>query len=431
MAIVLIGLAGLFIVSLRRYIKVEELRLPNLVGMNIKDAKQLLEKEKVAVVTFRESKDGFAINTISSQTPKPGEIIRRGRSVSLGVNLAETEIRIPVLVGAELDVAKKLLANYNLKLGEESYDYSDKPFGQIIGQTPISGSMGNSDTAVNVVISRGPQNSWSTLPQVIGLSKKEAVRRLSASGFKNINTQIAGVSQRQSLDVVDQVPEAGTLLSPSSRITLSIAIPSNKVVDVPNLIGIPLIQAQSYLSSRGLVLGNTVFATDPNKAPGIISYTPSGYTLRGSPVEIVVNRAGLQEPITNLSRPPHSATTYPNNGATTSSGSIILGPNPNYGSNTTTFQTPTGGGNSIQGGNGNIFNKRMIHFNFNPQQIGLKNLLKQAFTLRLDIDDDLGSRTVFEKNLAPGQVVSQMIELNGDATLTTYINDSLFQSWKP
>ena len=278
MAIVLIGLIALFFMSLQRYFKVEELRLPNLVGMDVKDAKQLLENEKVTVVTFRESKDGFAINTVSSQTPKPGEIVRRGRSVSLGVNLAEAEIRIPVLVGAELDVAKKLITNYNLNLGEESYTYSDKPFGQIIGQTPASGTMGNSETTISIVVSRGPKRSWSMLPQVVGLSKTEAVSRLKTSGFNNINTQISGISQRQNLDVIDQVPEAGTQLSPSSRITLSLAIPSNKVVDVPNLIGIPLIQARSYLNSRGLVLGNTIYATEPTKAPGIISYTPSSYT---------------------------------------------------------------------------------------------------------------------------------------------------------
>ena len=79
----------------------------------------------------------------------------------------------------------------------------------------------------------------------------------------------------------------------------------------------------------------------------------------------------------------------------------------------------------------NLFNKRQIPFNFLPQNIGLPNLMTNSYLFRLDLSDDLGSRTIIERRLGPGQGISQMVELNGTATLTTYINGSLFQSWNP
>ena len=426
MAIILLAMTALLIMSVQRYLKVEELRLPNLVGMDLQDAKQLLSQENIKIVAFNENKPNLAINAISSQSPKAGEIVRRGRSISLGVNLPKTEIRVPVLTGARLSDVEKTLSTYNLQLGEVSYAFSDEAFGKIISQSPNSGELSTNDVAINVVVSRGNELAKITLPQLVGLSQSEAEKRLRASGFYNISSQIAGVSQRQIFEVVDQIPEAGKRLSPHTRITLNVSIPSNKVVDVPSLIGVPLIQARSYLSSRGLVLGNIVYATDPDQAPGIISYEPSTFTLRGSPVEIVVNRYNLNEPITNLTT-PNNATLNPSN----STGSVIVTPNPNYNSSPqTNYQTPTGSGNSVQA-SPNLFNKRQIPFNFLPQNIGLPSLMTNSYQFRLDLTDDLGSRTIIERQLGPGQGISQMIELNGKATLSTYINGSLFQSWNP
>ncbi len=421
MAIIVLATTALFILSVQRYLKVEELRLPDLVGMNIQDAKQLLNQENIKVIAFNENKANLAINAISSQSPKAGELVRRGRSVSLGVNLPKTEIRVPVLTGARLQDIEKILANYNLHLGEISYEFANEDFGKILRQDPVSGSTTTNDVAINIVVSRGNELAKLSLPQLVGLSQNEAEKRLRASGFYNISSQIAGVSQKQIFEVVDQIPEAGKSFSPHTRVTLNISIPSNKVVDVPSLIGIPLVQARSYLNSRGLVLGNIIYATDPDQAAGIISYEPSGFTLRGSPVEIVVNRYNLNEPISNLTS-PNSATANPVNNNT---GSITVNPN-----SATTYQTPTGSGGSVQA-SPNVFNKRQIPFNFLPQNIGLQSLLQNAYSFRLDLSDDLGNRTIIERQLGPGQGISQMIELNGQATLTTYINGSLFQSWNP
>lgn len=422
MAIIVLAITTLFLLSVQRYLKVEELRLPNLVGMNLQDAKQLLAQEGIRIIAFNETKADLPINTISSQSPKAGEIVRRGRSVSLGVNLPKTEISVPVLTGAKLTDVERILTDYNLHLGEISYEFSDEDFGKIINQDPVSGSTTTSDVAINIVVSRSNQPATISIPQLVGLSQDEAEKRLRASGFYNISNQIAAVSQKQIFEVVDQIPEAGKRFSPHTRVTLNISIPSNKIVDVPSLIGIPLVQARSYLNSRGLVLGNIVYATDPEQAPGIISYEPSTFTLRGSPVEIVVNRYNLEEPISNLTS-PNNLSIRPTN---TNSGSITVSPN----LTTTNYQSPTGSGNSVQA-SPNIFNKRQIPFNFVPQNIGLQSLLQNSYQFRLDLNDDLGNRTIIDRHLGPGQGISQMIELNGTATLTTYINGSLFQSWNP
>jgi serine/threonine-protein kinase len=78
--------------------------------------------------------------------------------ISIGKNLTKTQV--PSLIGLTIEKAREELNKKNLKLDEKfqwaSFNSTDYLSGQIISQEPESGSDVEENTAVKVVLSRGP-----------------------------------------------------------------------------------------------------------------------------------------------------------------------------------------------------------------------------------------------------------------------------------
>ncbi|MGH9037858.1 MAG: PASTA domain-containing protein, partial [Acidimicrobiia bacterium] len=86
------------------------------------------------------------------------------------------------VVGRTYDEAAMSLAERHLGV-KKSEAYSDSvPAGEVIRQDPVAGEEAPRDSAVTVVMSRGPDVV--EVPDVEGEDVEDAVRRLEAAGFE-------------------------------------------------------------------------------------------------------------------------------------------------------------------------------------------------------------------------------------------------------
>ncbi len=102
--------------------------VPNLVGKSYDDALFLLEKYgyKVGKVTVDEESD-MPKDTVVEQTPDSGEEAKPGSKVDfvISAGTAKSEIEMPMLLGTNIDSAKKKLEDLGLKVGNVSTGKSD------------------------------------------------------------------------------------------------------------------------------------------------------------------------------------------------------------------------------------------------------------------------------------------------------------------
>lgn len=129
-------------------------------------------------------------------------------------------------------------------------------------------------------------------PDVKNMSLDEAQRKLDDLGL-NVTIKEEYDSNVESNHVISQMPEAGTNVKEGDSITIVLS-KGKKQAQVPNVVGLSLIDAESVLRENNLVLGNVKQEYSENfKEGNIIRQTPqSGTSISGNgeAVDVVVSK---------------------------------------------------------------------------------------------------------------------------------------------
>jgi beta-lactam-binding protein with PASTA domain len=423
----LLVIAGTVFVGLRvlsQYFAISEVPLPNLVGMSSEEAQQTLSELGLSAKIYPSIVADKPINTVTSQSPRAGVVVREGRSISLDVN-TPTNVAVPSLVGSTEEQSRNILQQLNLELGTVTYEFSnDIPEGQILSQNPPPNTEVSVQSNVSITVSRGSDVPKVTMPDVRGQNIQSAKSRLQAMGFA-VDDIPSSVTNDAGQTVTQQSPAPGQSVTTSTRVTLGYSLSSSIVRQVPNLMGMTLANAQVTLQNAGLVIGPVSFINDPAQVGGIVEYKPKNYTLAGAPVQLTFNgfeaipQALPQTPGTQT--PP--AATQP---AQTQPAVVPQGPP--QGAEVPAASAPT----SVPTATANPDGSREVPFAFDPGQWGISQLMEQNYNLRVTVDDEQGEkRELLNRTVSAGQPVSASLKIYGQATIQIYINELLFSAYNP
>jgi serine/threonine-protein kinase len=430
--LVLLLAAAVFIFfSLRDYLNVPEVRVPKVVGINLDDAYRALRGVHLEVSTFP-AESGKAPDSIVSQNPAPGTLVRRGHTVSLGVYTPAARASVPNLVGKDQNEVNAALKKLDVQLSEV-YDYSDKPAGTVITQKPAPGSTLGSDSRLELVLSRGPKVREVKLPDLNGLSVADAKKQLAKLGVHHVETVASSLGFFSSERVTAQTPAADQSAPVTSTVTLFYTLPESRVVKVPQVAGESLPQALQVLRAAGLQPAWVSYVHDTGKPQGVLSVKPDDYTLPGSPVVLTMNGP---EDAKNYTLPQDVS--GPQNAPTPNTS---LGPPPN----TTGQPLPTEGtqGNPRGGEpsqttpsnpaapnqSASDQSARTIPITFNPANFPF--LKGKSYRFKLVVKDDQGTRDAIDREFKAGESVNTTVQVYGKAQMQTYINDIFYQAWNP
>ncbi len=135
--------------------------VPDVVGMTEADARGnlLLADLVVGDVTLEYSNEVSEGNVIS-QSPRADNTVNRGSAVNLVVSKGPEPVTVPDVVGMTEADAQGNLVLAGLTVGNVTSDYSEEtPEGSVISQSPRAGNSVNQGSAVNLVVSLGPETA--------------------------------------------------------------------------------------------------------------------------------------------------------------------------------------------------------------------------------------------------------------------------------
>ncbi|MBO8158512.1 Stk1 family PASTA domain-containing Ser/Thr kinase [Thermosyntropha sp.] len=203
----------------------QEVEVPNIVGMDSKDAKEKLDELGLKMVVLSEDVNSdLEPGKVVSQNPPSGMKVKKGREIEVVLSKGTAVAKVPILVGVSLADAKIKLANANLKLGkvEEEYDtkYSE---GIIISQSPKSGTRIEEGSKVDVLVSKGQPPERVKMPNLVGLNFNDAKKKLEDIGLL-LNNVVEEESDQYFTDqVIGQDTEPGVMVEKGSSITLTVS----------------------------------------------------------------------------------------------------------------------------------------------------------------------------------------------------------------
>ncbi len=151
-------------------------------GEDVNDAqKTLLDMGLKLYMLGREASDDYEEGQIISQDVKKGDKVAEGTVIKVTVSSGPGEFALPGVNGSTEAAAKSLLTSAGLKVSA-SYEYSDKPEGQVIGQSPAADSPVKKGDTVYIIVSQGRQKVQ--VPDIRKRTQEDAGAMLAQNGLE-------------------------------------------------------------------------------------------------------------------------------------------------------------------------------------------------------------------------------------------------------
>jgi len=225
---VILSLSALaaFLLSLRGY---EETLVPDIAGETVVDALVLLQERGLyPQVQLRYFSDPALKDTVVSQDPEPGSLVRVGRRITLVVSQGAIIDAVDDFRGRPLaEVQAELQAlgaqgGRSLVIDSVSYVFDDAAVGTVIEQSPPPGTEVSGLTELDLVVSRGPDVERFSLPSFTGLDWEDAIQVLSRDDVPFVFVLEDQPTVGPEGVVVSQSPDAATQVTAGTPVELTI-----------------------------------------------------------------------------------------------------------------------------------------------------------------------------------------------------------------
>lgn len=195
---------------------------------------------------------------------------------------------VPKVIGKTTDAAEQSLVEAGYTLGEVTEEFSAEVVsGRVISQDPSAGTKADKGTAVNLVVSKGPEKC--TVPDLKNLTTEEAETALADAHLKGRQGN-AAYSDTDKGKVFKQDTEAGKTVDKDSVITYYISL-GKETATVPVVINYAQNDAIDVLKQAGFRV-ETVDGgySDKYEAGVVMAQTPNGGQLeKGEVVTITIS----------------------------------------------------------------------------------------------------------------------------------------------
>ncbi len=198
-------------------------------------------------------------------------------------------VTVPNVVGDTSSVATQTIKNDNLAVGTTTFRASNTAKGIVLSTNPASGASVSKNSAVNLVVSNGPNIPVVTVPSVKGKQLTSAIALIQGAG---LTYKVNNVTSNQPVGtVLDQNPAGGSKVKATVPVVLTVS-GTQSSVSVPSVLGQSPASAGSILTQAGLNPGGQSNACSNQFATGLVSgQSPAaGTTVQpNTPVNLVVS----------------------------------------------------------------------------------------------------------------------------------------------
>jgi len=223
----LFAILGILLVlaAANRYLNPPEFILPDLRGLTAREALERVGSMGLKIVFSEASDPEKPRDLIIEQNPEPGARVKPRHRLELLLNRPK-EGAVPDLAGLPLDEAQQRLASGGFQPAEIESTHSERPAGVVLATTPPAKAPLPQGAQIKLLVSEGPNQATTLLPDLRGISLDDARYLLSVAELR-----VGDVQKMPSPEppgtVLSQSPPAGSELAVGSPVTLTVATQAN------------------------------------------------------------------------------------------------------------------------------------------------------------------------------------------------------------
>jgi len=206
-------------------IKGDELTTPDLVGKTIKAAYEVAAQRGIYLrKVVGDFGGGYLPGTVVNQSPAPGTKVKAKSVVKIFVPLDLAQIVVPDLTGHSLRDSENILKKSKLKKGHVSYIVvKDVLLDMVVSQSYPSGSRIAENSAVDILVSRGPESPSFVMPDLIGKEASKVLVFFESKGLKLSKIEEVSYFGLKPGIIVKQFPSPGFEISTRNQVGIQVS----------------------------------------------------------------------------------------------------------------------------------------------------------------------------------------------------------------
>ena len=252
--------------------------VPQVTGLTAATAQAAMHNDGLtAAMSKPQFSDKVAKGSIIGTSPAIGSRVSKGATVTLIVSAGPHQVTVPQVTGTMLSAAESTLRQAGLtRVKVVNQASTTIQSGIVISTAPAAGASWPANKPVTLTVSSGQP-----VPNFVGQQKAVAEQWAQANGV-SLN-EVTVKSNQPAGTVVQQSVPAGGSFTPHQVITVEISN-GPPVVNVPNVQGQPVNQAEQELSQAGF----QVKVVQVGPLNRVFNYSPSGQAPQGSTITLYV-----------------------------------------------------------------------------------------------------------------------------------------------
>lgn len=166
----------------------EEVQVPDLYDMTQQEAQSELRPYGLYLSIQNGASDDVEEGHIYRQSPTEGTTLSRGDTVTVWINMSESEteeqVQVPDVTDYTYNQASTALEAQGLAIAGATYENSDDVAADRVTRTdPAAGTSVDPGTKITLYISKGPEEKTTTMPQVVGTTLADARTLLAGNNL--------------------------------------------------------------------------------------------------------------------------------------------------------------------------------------------------------------------------------------------------------
>jgi serine/threonine-protein kinase len=202
---------------------VKEVSVPEIEGIDIAEAVQMLEAEGLKYeIENTESSSTVPKDYVITQNPSAGTILKEGQTVKLVVSAGPKEVEVPDVMGKFEVEGVQELENLNFTVKEISRQFNDEvEKDKIYDQNPMPGLMVKEGAEIIIYVSKGKDTA--VVEDFTGMTLEDAKKAITDLGLQ-VGEVKEVVSDKYDQGVVEsQDPKPNAEVAKNSVVTLTVS----------------------------------------------------------------------------------------------------------------------------------------------------------------------------------------------------------------
>ena len=224
--LILFGIIGVLIISvvIPKWVRTEEVLVPNVIGKTYYEAVRILDKEGLRPAKdIQEASSSAPKGEIVAQDPVASFRIKSYQPVTVTVSIGAELAPVPSVIGKSQDAAADTLRAAGFRLNRVAEVHSETYLPDtVIAQTPPEGGGQQRGSTVNLLVSLGPTPQFMQLPNFQGQSATDVLVALEAAGL-NVETEYSSHPKIPEGAIIAHKPADGVMVRTGDLILLEIS----------------------------------------------------------------------------------------------------------------------------------------------------------------------------------------------------------------